>query len=881
MIRERIRRAFSLALRRRDRWEREVEDEIKLHLTLRAEQLMAEGKNPRDAYDEAVRRFGPLDESRARLFAAAQHREHIMQRVELWDDLRQDVGFALRSFGRQKGWTAVAVITLALGIASATAVFSVVSSLLLHAITYPNAGRVVIVDTPTRRQRGEVSVRMSSPPPLVRFWQKHQRSLESIETYSTGPTMMLTTNGDQSQLYAARTLASFPSFAGAHPLRGRMFTVDEQKANAHVALLAENVWRARFGGDDRVLGRAITLDDSLYTVIGVMPSSLHFPKSPAGDPDIWLPLDSEDNRRGVSLLGRLRAGASAPAGERELDSLAAKSGVYGKELPFSTRLVKPSEKVSFHDSLLMLSAAVALVLLVACTNVAHLLIARGAARHRELAVRAALGAGRGRLVRQLVTESLVLSVVGSVAGVLIGQAGLKLLVAMRPSRLWELESAHLDATTIVVAVALTTLCGVVFGVLGALQSRRQEAGDALRTGAFAASPSRRAERARSLMVVTEMALSAMLLVGATLLVRSVINLQRTDVGFEPDGLYTLNFTVSEARYPTEPARATLIEDAKTRLRAVHGIRDVVATTLGPYSSQSRVGDLEIEGVPGKATSDGMTEVASVETSYFRTMGVPILEGRTFTDTSEASREVMLNAGFARRHWKPGEAVGRRIRFVSEGRRPDEWLTVVGIVRDVMLTGPGGETSAPLVYGPWGGSRSLSLMIRTDGHLDPVVPARTIMKSIDPRMPPVFVGSMRQLVNSAVERPRFTALLLGSFTMIAVVLAAVGLYGMMAYTVVQRTREIGIRVALGATDGVIARAVVGRGAILAVIGAAIGLVGAHWTMRFVTTLLYGVTPLDATSFAIGAVVLVGTALLACIVPTRRALAVDPMTAIRAD
>jgi len=529
----------------------------------------------------------------------------------------------------------------------------------------------------------------------------------------------------------------------------------------------------------------------------------------------------------------------------------------------------------------MLSAAVALVLLVACTNVAHLLIARGASRRREFAVRTALGAGRGRVVRQLVTESLILSATGCAGGVLIGQLALKLLVATRPSRLWELESARLDATTLFAAIGALILCGVGFGVLGAVQSPRRDIREALHNGSSGASPSRRSDRVRSLLVVSEMALSAMLLVGATSLLRSVINLQRTDVGFNPDGLYSVTLPFSEARYPTEQARSAMLTEVRSRLRQIAGIQDVVVTSNGAFGGTSHVGDLEIDGDGNRATAQGMIETASVETGYFQTMGVRILEGRTFADTSDDSREVILNAGFVRRHWRAGKAIGHRIRFVYDGREAGDWLTVVGVVSDVMMTGPVAETSAPLVYQPWSGGRSPSLMIRTNGRIDPVNSVRSLLRSMDPRTPPVFVASMRSIVDSAVARPRFTTLLLAGFASIAVILAAIGLYGMMAYSVVERTREIGIRVALGATGATIARTIVVRGVVLAMLGAMLGLVGAHWGMRLITNLLYGVTPLDPASFAVGAAVLIGAALMACVVPTRRALAVDPMTAIRAE
>jgi predicted permease len=888
MIRRGIRRAFSLALRRRDRWERDVEDEIQLHLTLRAEQLLAEGRSPTDAYAEAVRLFGGggLDDSRAHLLRAAEHRERTMQRVELLDDLRQDLTFTLRTLKRQKGWTAVAVITLALGIGAATAVFSVASRLLLHAVPYPNANRLVFVAL-RERNAGAVTAsaaQLSSPPPLVRFWREHNRSLESLEAYHFGVAMMKTL-GEPSQLSGSWVSSSFASFAGQRPLRGRNFSAEEQHDHAHVVLLAEALWRGRFGGDAHVIGRAITLDDSLYTIIGVMPASMRMPLSAGSEPDVWLPLDAENNNIGVALIGRLKKDVPLDAAARELDSLAARSEVLGRQrnLAWVTQLVTPSKAVRFHDSLVMLCVAVGLVLLVACTNVAHLVLSRGAARRRELAVRTALGAGRGRLARQLVTESLVLAGAGCAAGVLIGQAALAVLVRTRPTELWELTDARLDSTTLLAAVGAAVLTSVGFALLGLLQAHGSAGtADALTSGRLAGARPKRGERLRSALVVSEMALSAVLVVGAALLLRSIVNLHRTDVGFVPARLYSVGFSMSGARYTDAVAREALTSQLVDRIRGLHGVGEVALSSVGPYGRTSHVGTLEVDGErPPGASEQGMVDMNDVQASYFRVMGMRFIEGGTFTDASKSSRQVIVNEGYARQHWKRGTAVGHRLRLVYAGKPVDDWRTVVGVVSDAMLTGPVAETSAPLVYSPGRTGSAPTIMFRTDGSVDPVVSVRSLVHAIDPRMPPAYVANMETLVASSQARPRFVMLLLSGFTLIAIVLAAVGLYGVMAYSVVQRTREIGIRIALGATHREIARTVLARGATLAAFGALLGLAGAYWATRLLTSLLFNVSPLDRVSFGAGAVVLITTSLLACAAPARRVLAVDPVTAIRAE
>lgn len=883
MIRPSIRRAFRLALRRRDRWERDVEDEIKLHLALRAEQLMERGATADDAFREAVRRFGPVEESRARLLDAARHREQQMQRTEFLDDLRQDMAFALRTLRRQKGWTAITVFTLALGIGATTAVFSVVSSLMLHSIPYPGADRVMIVEQqPTVGNNTGIHVSITPSPRVVTAWRAGTHAFDALEPYHNA-TVSLHTAGDPASIEATWILPSFAQFAGQRPLIGRLFSAAEMTGRAPVTLLSEGLWRTRFGADEKVLGRALTIDDTAYTVIGVMPAALRLPSLRFGPPDVWLPLDLSNIHLGLHVVGRLHPGASVASAEHELDTLALRSGSDGDKLLFNAHVVSPAQQLSFHDELILLTAAVALVLLVACANVAHLLLARAATRHRELAVRAALGAGRARIFRQLLTESLVLAFAGAAGGVCLGWVGLKTLVALRPSGLTELDAARLDGTTLLVTVTLATLSGIVFGILGAVQSSRHSTHDALKAGSTATSHSRRHDRLRSLLVISEMALSATLVVGATLLVRSVINLQHTDLGFDPKGLYAINVNLPKARYASPAASEAFFNALTPRLRLVRGIRDLTLASVGPGSRSFAIGTLEIEGEASPASASGSTSFIDgngVEPGWFKMMGVRLVEGSTFTDTSAAAHQVIVNAGFAHKHWPSGGALGHRIRVAYQGS--GTWRTIVGVAANVSASGPGSDPAAPILYDPIGNlAGGAAVLLRTDGNADVVTPIRALIKSIDPMMSPPTIESTEHMVSGAIAGPRFTMILLAVFTCIALVLAAVGLYGVMAYAVTERTREIGIRIALGASRGTIARLIAVRGLALAVTGAALGLGGAYWGTRLIVKLLYGVQPLDTASFAIGAIVLIGAALVACVVPTRRAVGVDPITAIRAE
>jgi predicted permease len=887
MIRAGIRRAFHLALRRDRRWERDVDDEIELHLALRAEQLIADGV-PRDkAVEEAVRRFGRPDESRARLLEAARHREQRMQRAESFDNLRQDISFALRSLSRQKGWTAVTITTIALGVGATTAVFSVVSSLLLHPLPFRDAGRIVFVDQqPTEGNNTGIDVRITPAAPLVRVWKHDAKRFESIEAYRTSK-VALTTSGDPVSLTAASIEPTFPAFAGQRPFLGRMFTLDDVIASRPVVVLGEQAWRREFAADSAVVGRTVWLNDSAYTVVGVLPAALQSPVVGGTPRDVWLPLDLRQNRLGVSLIARLRPGARADDARRELDSLAARSGVFSPgKIPFKAVITTPAQSVRFHDSLIMLTAAVALVLLVAFANVGHLVVARANSRNRELAIRAALGAGRLRLFWQLLTESLVLTVTGSVCGVIVGWAALRALVGLRPQSLSALQIAHLDGTTLAVALTLALIGGVGFGIVGALHSRRHSTSDTLKSGALSATSGSRGGT-RAALVISEMALSTTLVVCATMVIRSVINQQQADLGFAPTHLYAVSVTAPRSKYGTPAARAEIVGRVFARLRHLPGVQSATVTQNPPGSRSFNVGQLEIQGEPAPTTtSSSFIDVDAVEAGYFRVMGIHLTAGATFTDTSDSSREVIINAGFARAHWSGASAIGHRLRIaqMSVHRAQADtqpWLMIVGVAADAATGGPTSESpSAPMLYTPSTVGENSALMVRSASPADPTGSIRAVVRSIDPRLTTDVVSTERHLSQSLAE-PRFMMLLLSIFTVLALVLSAIGLYGVMAFAVAQRTKEIGIRVALGASMGQIGRAVVVRGVGLAATGAAVGVFVATWGTKLIEHELYGVARSDPSSFLVAVSVLLGSATVACIVPMRRAVAVDPIRAIRSE
>jgi putative ABC transport system permease protein len=884
MIRADVRRLFQLALRRRDRWEREVEDEIKLHLALRAEQLMNEGRSTDDACAEAVRRFGPLRESRARLLEAARHREEHMQRKEYFSDLKQDLRFAVRTLRRQRAWTAVSVITLALGIGATATVFSVVSSLLLHPIPYPKPDRVVFVDQqPSTGNQTGMSVSILPAANIARAWITDSHSFETLQAYlDQGDGWLGGGNGDADRVRLARAVPTFNRVTGLTPIVGRMFTERETSDGEHVVVIGEALWQARFAGELSVVGKSIVVDDSSYRIVGVLPSAAKLPRPGNPPPDVWLPLDINQDRFGrsigVSLVGRLRPGVSIEQARKELDSIYVRVRPGASKLQFSTRVVSPAQLVHIRDTLLMLVAAVAVVLLVSCANVAHLQLTRASSRSREFAIRATLGAGRRRLFRQLLTESVLLSGIGAAAGVLVGWIGLRAILIARPSSLSELSAAHLDGTTLAVTLLVAVLFGIAFGVIGTMHAGRQSTNQTLKAGATNMSRSRSTGRLRALLVVSEMALSAALLVGATMLVRSVIIRQRADLGFDPANLYAISVDFPN-RYQTAAARSAFTTEAEARVRAIPGVGSVAVSHVGPMGRAFGIGGLEVQGEPPAPVGEtSFIDENQVTPNFFSTMRIRFIEGTTFTDTSDAANQVIVNEGFARKHWPRGAAVGHRVRVAFNGQ--GTWRTIVGVVVDASPAGPIGDMSAPMLYLPHGDNGSTAIYFRAASNANVAQFARNVVRSIDPSLHPT-IESVSASLHNATSAPRFVMSILSAFTVLALVLATIGLYGVMAHTVAEQTREIGIRVALGASRARIARHVVVRGVAFAAVGAALGLAVSRWGTVLIRNQLFGVPTMDSLSIIIGAVVLMAAAFLACVVPMRRALGVDPMTAIRAD
>ena len=864
------------------RAEADVDDELAFHIEMRARDYMERGLTENEARAAATHRLGDLDSARAECITITSRRERRMTRAQIIDAFMHDIRFAWRTLGRQKGWTAVAIITLALGIGANTAVFSVVNTLLLRPLPYPEANRIAIIyQEPTKGNSTGIQITVNPSPAVVRAWRESSKTFESIEAYTQSDRAMQPPGGVAEIVHGANILPSFPGFAGQRPIMGRVFDENDIKTRQRVAMISESFWRVRLGADQNVIGKPITLERQPYTIIGVMPAALRLPRLGADLTDVWLPLDIDEDMIGLSAIGRLRRGATLDAARRELDAIdAAQASAAERAHDFRTKLTSPAELVRFRDSLVLLSAAVALVLLIACGNVTHLVLARTATRGRELAIRTALGANRGRLVRQLLTESLLLSAAGCVGGLVAGWAGLKILVAMRPDNLPELQVASMDRYTVLVTAGLAVLTGLVVGLLGAWQAARTSANDALKSGALTASQSRRQRRLRSLLVTSEMAVSMMLLVGAMLLVRSMVHLQRIEPGFDAAGLYSVVIPMPRSSYPEGPVRLAFLQQVAERVRGIPGVQGVTVAAGAPPSRSFMIGALQIEGQPEPpAGTTSFIDYNGIETNYFRTMGIRIVEGSTITDTSEAAAQVVVNRGLAKKYWPGKSPLGKRLRVVFNGE--GSWATIVGVAADAFTGGLTSEAADPMLYMGTQDRFSPVLIVRAKPGLDPIPTVRSIVTQLDATLPPPRVADVESAMARSIAGPRFTMTLLVAFTGLALLLAAVGLYGVMAFSVAQRTREIGIRIALGATRRTVAKSILWQGTAMALLGGAVGLVGARWGTKLLEHMLYGVQQTDVMSFVLGGVVLVATAMVACIVPMRRAIAVDPLTAIRSD
>ncbi|HVG29690.1 MAG TPA: ABC transporter permease [Pyrinomonadaceae bacterium] len=802
----------------------------------------------------------------------------------LWQDLR----YGARMLLKNPGFTAVALVALALGIGANTAIFSVVNAVLLRALPYRDADRLVVMWEDNRNGNHPRNV---IAPTNFMDWKSQAKSFEGMAAFYDRR-FNLTGAGEPVAVPSQVAETNLFTVLGANPMLGRTFAEEDgEPGRGNVIVISHGFWQRQFGGAADVVGKTVALEGAKVTVIGVMPADFKWfvkENSQTGKPaELWVPTRLRPVQgRYLSAVGRLKPGVSFAEAQSEMNAVMAH---IGQERPqyntnMGVTLVPVREQLAgeIKKPLLILLGAVAFVLLIACANVANLMLARAASRSKEIAIRAALGAGSGRIVRQLLTESLLLAVAGGLLGVGLATWGVDALVALSPPNLIGSAQVGVSLPVLGFTLGVSVLTGVVFGLLPALEASRADANDALKE-AGRGNTSSRSRHARSAFVVAQVALALVLLVGAGLLVRSFQRLVSVDPGFDPKNLLTMRVQLPPRKYKEDAQVVNFYRQATAQMAGLPGVRAVsVANYLPFYTGLGARTAFWIDGQPPPPRgSELTTDVRVVDENYFSALGIPVRQGRSFT-TQEAAEDrhtIVISEALARKHFPGENPVGKRIAVEMMDNPPMN--EIIGVVGDVRYDKLDGETF-PMVYWthPQLTYSEMTFVVRTE--VDPsslADPARRVVQSIDPQQPVADVRTMESWVGESVARARFGTLLLTVFSCLALLLAAVGIYGVMAYTVVQRQQEIGIRMALGAQRRDVLRMIMRQGMGMTLVGVALGLAGGLALTRVISGLLFGVSATDPVTFAGVALLLTVVALVACLVPARRATRVDPMIALR--
>ena len=809
--------------------------------------------------------------------------------------MSNDIGYALRTLQKNRGFAGMAIVTLALGIGGTTAIFSVVNGILLRPLPYPNADRIVQVWTVTQ----EESQGSYSPADFLEF-QRSTRTLDALAGYREDALTIASSDADPVRVTGALVTLEYFEIFGSAPLLGRAFSRSSDAAtNEPLAILSAKVWRETTASDAGIVGKRLRINGVPHTIVGVMPDSFEYPhgarawvlsNKPVPPPPFDVPGDLLEARNLQYFLavGRLRAGATVAHAQADVAAIA---GELARQHPRTNagrgaRVERLHERMvgDVRRALLVLLGAVGIVLLIACANVASLLLARAAGRQREFAIRTALGASRGRLVRQLLVESLLLASAGGALGLLAGAWAVAVLAAVIPEGVPRVEEIGLDER-VAAATVLTSLgSALIFGLLPSLQASRSDGSMALRdAGDRASTAGRGRARTRGTLVVAEVALTLVLLVSAGLLANSFIRLQRIDPGFTTEQVTLVQMPLPQGKYIDGKRQAAFYEQLLERLRQHGDIQSAAVAFPAPLSGANASGSFSIEGRPSTTRADRpRAALGSVSPEYLRTLGIPLITGRHFTDRDRepGPAVIIVNAAFARRYFPGEDPLGKRLRFDDT---KDAWMTIVGIAGDSRNLGLDSDPG-PLMYIPYHYFTLpfMSVVVRSAGGTAAVASAvRADVRALDPDLPVDEVRPLKDVVADSVAEPRFRMALLGAFALTALLLAAVGVYGLISYSVAQRTREIGIRVALGARPAQVTVPIMREGLWLAALGVGIGLAGAFAATRLLATFLFGIEATDPLTFAAVTGLLLGVALLACYVPSRRALRVDPLTALRAE
>lgn len=858
---------------RRDKMSEELEEELQFHRDARRRDNLNAGMNEEMATQDATRRFGNA--------ALAKERAHEANIVMWIETIGRDLRYALRSLSKSPGFTVVAMLTLALGFGANIAVFTVVNGVLFRPLPFADPERLFLISYQSR----EGGLGLFDKDYLE--YQRHVQAFEQIATFNEG-SATLTGAGDAARLPTADVTSSFFSVLEANPAMGRAFlSAEEKHGNNRVVLLSDKIWRSRFGADPNILGKRITLDGIAYSVIGVMPADFAFPHEAA----LWLPLEvggDPGNLYTRAVVGRLKRKASPEQALVEFEALAK----HFPPLPVANRESMVAEVLPMKDlvvgkirnSLLILMGAVGFVLLIACANVANLLLMRGTSRQREIAVRNALGASRGRVIRQLLTESTLLSLGGALAGILLALLGVPALLALAPAAgVPRMDEIHIDGWVLGFALLLGAFTGILFGLAPAFEAT----GNRVRAFLALSGPTLTARRARlrSILVVSEIALALVLLTGAGLMLKSFLRMRAVDPGFRTENILTMTVDLPDASYPTVTAIQAFDSSILAKLSNLPGVVAAGVVNFMPLQPVLIQGDFTLDG-GRKLPRDYNVAKPDVSPDYFRVMGIRFLRGRGFTDqdNSGAPGVVIISQSVARTLWPGQDPIGQRLTMEDEPK-PKDWLTLIGIVDDVRQRLTGRPLAA--IYQPYQQVTRpfflshMSFVVRTAKQPQSVAAGmREVLHDVD-KYQPVSISALTDLADASTAETWFQARLISTFSILALLLAAIGIYGVLAYAVTERTREIGIRMALGAKKSDVLFMLLKRTLLLVMAGVAIGGCGSLVLTRVLGKFLFEVKPNDPATFLSGAAILALTGMIAGLLPAQRATRVDPVVALRSE
>ena len=883
--------------------EAEIIEELAQHLNDHYAELLAGGAGREDAARAALTELSDNEwlacelrrverQAKPEPILGTNRRSHMLG--ALW----QDLSYGLRLLRKDTVFTAVALLTLALGIGANTAIFSIVNATLLRPLSYPNPDQIVMV---WGTNPGGFGWRGKTGFSALNFldYQEQNQVFAHMGTFN-GADFTLTGVDNPDRIRASRVTAEFFNVFEVKPMLGRTFLPEEDQAGQdRVVVLSYGLWQRRFGSDPNMIGQTIRLDGTTYTVVGVLPQSFDFSIPEFfGSKDLWIPaVIPRNEKRGnkfLPVIARLKPGVTLHQAQEDLDAITNRLRLeYASEMGgFGTKLVPLHEQIIGDTRLVLwlLFGAVGLVLLIACANVANLQLARASTRQKEIALRMALGASRGRVVRQLLTESVLLAMIGGALGVVLASWGIRLLTTLGPAGIPHETIVTIDSVVLVYSFALSLVTGVLFGLAPALQSAPTRLSESLKEGGRISPSSGSGRRLRNLLTIAEVAFSMILLIGAGLLIRSFVGLLQVNPGFETRNILTVSLDLPRYSYPEPTKQAAFYTQLMEHIKALPGVTAVGATNDLPPTKGSHSSGVSIEGQP---PIDGSSAALAVQQrlatpDYFRVMGIPLISGRPFSeaDTSSASPVVVINQTFARRFFPNENPIGQHLKFgVAEGSNP--WLTIVGEVGDVRGFGldkqPNSEmyiSSQQQNFLPYNPLPRMYVVVRTTNDPNSIAAAVLgAVRELDKDLPLPKAHTMEEVLATSIGERHSNMLLLGMFALIAMILAGVGIYGVICYSVAQRTHEIGVRLALGAQSRDIVTLVVGNGMKLALIGIAFGLGGAVALTRLMVNLLYGVTPTDVMTFIAVSVALMIVAFVACYLPARRAMKVDPMIALR--